>query len=179
MPLVPQLAVAVLGPDRPGVIAALTEVLLADGGNLEDASMTILRGQFAMTLVVNVPRASTQVESDLATVASRLDLLVSVRETVAENADASASSPYLLRVHGADRPGLLHRATALLASYGANVTDLQTRLVGTAAAPVYVMVIAADVPAAADADGLAGAVAALARELDVEATLRPADDDLL
>ena len=173
------LAVAVLGPDRPGVIAALTEVLLADGGNLEDASMTILRGQFAMTLVVDVPQSAAEVERDLAAVAARLDLMISVRETAPDRSRDGTASPYLLRVHGADRPGLLHRATSLLAAHGANVTDLTTRLVGTPAAPVYVMVIAADVPADADADVLVQAVEVLARELDVEATLRPADDDLL
>ena len=51
----PLLAVAALGPDRPGVVAALTRVLLARAGNLEDASMHQLSGQFAMTLVVDVP----------------------------------------------------------------------------------------------------------------------------
>ena len=71
---------AVLGPDRPGVIAALTEVLLAEAGNLTDASMTILRGQFAMTLVVDVPVDVDRVEADLAPVADRLGLLVSVRQ---------------------------------------------------------------------------------------------------
>jgi hypothetical protein len=35
-------------------VAALTEVLFAGGGNLEDASKHRLSGQFAMTLVVNV-----------------------------------------------------------------------------------------------------------------------------
>ncbi len=146
----PQLAVAVLGPDRPGVIAALTEVLLADGGNLEDASMTILRGQFAMTLVVDVPRAAREVEAALEDVAGALDLLVSVRETAPDHADPPAAAPYLLRVHGADRPGLLHRATALLAAHGANVTDLTTRLVGSPDAPDFVKVIAVDEPADAD-----------------------------
>jgi glycine cleavage system transcriptional repressor len=132
-----------------------------------------------MTLVVDVPRPAAQIEADLAGVAARLDLLVSVRETAPDHDEGVASSPYVLRVHGADRPGLLHRVTALLASYGANVTDLTTRLIGAAGAPVYVIVVAADVPADADADALAADVGALARELEVEATLRPVDDDLL
>ena len=75
----PELAVAVLGPDRPGVIAALSEVVLAEHGNLLDASMTILRGQFAMTLVVDVPVDADHVLADLGPVAERLGLLVSVR----------------------------------------------------------------------------------------------------
>ncbi len=41
-----------LGADRPGIAAAVTGPLLELGGNLEDCSMTILSGQFAMVLVV-------------------------------------------------------------------------------------------------------------------------------
>lgn len=175
-----QLAVAVLGPDRPGVIAALTEVLLSDGGNLEDASMTLLRGQFAMTLIVDVPRSVTAVESALAPVAGSLDLLVSVRETSADTDDLRPpSASHVLRVHGADRPGLLHRMTALLASYDVNVTDLATRLVGAPAAPVYVMLVSCDVPTSAPLDGLQRALTELAAELEVEATLRPVDSATL
>jgi len=177
---VPQLAVAVLGPDRPGVVAALTEVLLAGGGNLEDVSMTLLRGQFTMALVVDVPRSVGDVSAALDRVAAQLDLLVSVRETSPDSDDLRPpASPYVLRVHGSDRPGLLHRATALFASYDANITDLATRLVGEAGRGVYVMHVSVDVPTSAPVEGLVRAVSALAEELDVEATLRPADDDLL
>jgi glycine cleavage system transcriptional repressor len=176
---VPQLAVAVLGPDRPGVVAALAEVLLADGGNLEDSSMTLLRGQFAMTLIVEVPREADQVRADLEAVATRLDLLVSVRETSCEVDVNAASVPYQLRLHGADAPGLLHRATGLLASHEVNITDLTSRLVGPAGAPVYVLFISCDVPATVDGERLTAAVTALGGELGVEVSLRPADHDVL
>ena len=43
------------GADRPGIVAAVTGVLVEHGGNLEDTSMTILGGHFAMMLVVAVP----------------------------------------------------------------------------------------------------------------------------
>lgn len=168
-----QLAVAVLGPDRPGVIAALTQVLLADAGNLEDASMTILRGQFAMTLVVDVPLTAAEVEADLAPVAERLGLLVSVREAAPPSPVAPGAMPYLVSVHGADRPGLVHRVAALIASYGGNITDLTTRLTDG----LYVLVAEIDLPR--PPDELAADLAALAAELGVEASVRPAESDLL
>ena len=45
------LAITVLGHDRPGIIAQTAEVLAGYGMNLEDSSMTLLRGHFAMTLI--------------------------------------------------------------------------------------------------------------------------------
>lgn len=158
----------------------MTQALLADGGNLEDASMTLLRGQFAMTLVVDVATSAAAVSAALLEVSNSLDLLVSVRETSPDGDDLRPpSEAHVLRVHGADRPGLLHRMTALLASYDVNVADLSTRLVGSAAAPVYVMLVSCDVPTSAPTEGLRRAIAELAAELDVEATLRPVDGDLL
>ncbi|MFL5879210.1 MAG: glycine cleavage system protein R [Actinomycetota bacterium] len=48
-------AVSVFGRDRPGIVAAVSRVLADAGCNLEDTSMTILRGHFAMMLVVAGP----------------------------------------------------------------------------------------------------------------------------
>ena len=44
-------AVTAVGADRPGIVAAVTGAFAEHGCNLEDSSMTILRGQFAMMLV--------------------------------------------------------------------------------------------------------------------------------
>lgn len=175
----PLLAVAVLGPDRPGVVAALTEVLLAGSGNLEDASMTLLHGRFAMSLVVDGPLAAAEVRERLAGPAGRLDLLVSVAEVTEppdrRPASAPGATPCVLRLHGADRPGLVHRTTALLADARVNITDLTTRLSGG----LYVLLADVDVPAGVDLGQLGAAVAALGAELGVEAVLAPVDADVL
>lgn len=170
----PELAVAVLGPDRPGVIAALSEVVLAEHGNLLDASMTILRGQFAMTLVVDVPVDADRVIADLTPVAEGLGLLVSVRAVDATE-QGPTTAPFVVHVHGADRPGIVHRITGALASHGANVTDLTTRL----AEGLYVLVAEIAVPAAADVTAMQADVAAAAADLGVTATVQPADSDVL
>ena len=51
------LAVTVIGHDRPGIIAEATGLLAALGANLEDSSMTRLRGHFAMVLVASADAA--------------------------------------------------------------------------------------------------------------------------
>ncbi len=50
----PSLAVTVIGRDRPGIIAEVTGVMAGLGGNLEDSSMTLLRGHFTWTLIVDI-----------------------------------------------------------------------------------------------------------------------------
>ena len=55
-PDVALLAVTVIGRDRPGIIADTTGLLADLGANLEDSSMTLLRGHFAMVLVATPRR---------------------------------------------------------------------------------------------------------------------------
>jgi glycine cleavage system transcriptional repressor len=168
----PLLAVAALGPDRPGVIAALTEVLFAGAGNLEDASMHQLSGQFAMTLVVNVPADADSVRASLEPVGTRLGLMISVTEVFAGDTGLAAES-YVVSVHGGDRPGIVHRVTGVIAEAGGNIADLSTRLAGD----LYVLI--AEVDLVGNPAPLAAALTELGAELGVDARLRLADADLL
>ena len=59
------LAITVVGHDRPGIIAQAAEVLSRCGMNLEDSSMTLLRGHFAMTLICAGEADAAQVEAAL------------------------------------------------------------------------------------------------------------------
>ena len=51
----PDAVVSALGPDRPGIVAAVTRVLLEHGANIADSRMGLLNGRFSMMLVVSVP----------------------------------------------------------------------------------------------------------------------------
>lgn len=170
-------AIAVLGPDRPGIIAGITEVLLREHGNLQDSAMTILHEQFTMTLVVSTPAAIGQVRTDLALVADRLGLVVSVRDVTA-SAAGTTGQPYVVRVHGADRPGLVYDVTSVLAAHDVNITDLATRLVG-GTSPTYVMHVHCDVPEATSASTLRDDLAVIATRLGIHLTLQPAESDEL
>ena len=169
------LAVTVLGHDRPGIIASVTDVLAALGGNLEDSSMTLLRGHFAMTLVVSCAASAADAEAGLADGLAGTGLVVSVLELSSDAAATPAGPSYVLAVHGADRPGIVSAVAGLVASYGGNVTDLTTRLAGS----LYVLIAEVELPAGADIEALVERLAVLATELGVEANLRPADSDLL
>jgi len=51
------IALSVLGSDRPGIVAAISKVFYQTGCNIADSSMTQLRGEFAMILMVELPAA--------------------------------------------------------------------------------------------------------------------------
>ena len=168
------LAVTVLGHDRPGIIAEVTAVLAELGLNLEDSSMTLLRGHFAMTLVCAGTRSAAEVESALAPVTAGGLLDVAVREVPAEDEHAAAAAAsYLLTVHGADRPGIVSAVAREVAGVRGNITDLSTRLAGG----LYVLSAEVDLPVAVDVETLRAALRRTADRLGVGATLRELESD--
>jgi glycine cleavage system transcriptional repressor len=169
------LAVTVIGHDRPGIIADATAALAEHGGNLEDSTMTILRGHFAMMLIVSTPAPAAEVEEALAPLTADGSLVVTVRAVPPEPEVKALGSDYLLTVHGADRPGIVSAVTRLVAGAGGNITDLTTRLSGS----LYLLVAEVDLPSGVDVEALTAQLGAVARSLGVDVTLRPADTDVL
>jgi glycine cleavage system transcriptional repressor len=170
-----QLAVTAIGRDQPGVIAGITAVLAELEGNLEDSTATILRGHFAMMLIVSTPVRSEEVERRLAPVAAALRVVVTVREVAAEAEPVSRGTAHVLTVHGADHPGIVSAVTRLIADRAGNITDMTTRLTND----LYLLVAEVDLPPETDVVDLAGQLAGLSKELGVETSLRPAEPDIL
>lgn len=166
-------AITVLGHDRPGIIAEATERLAALGLNLEDSSMTLLRGHFAMTLICSGEASDEQVAEALSLLEGDGSLTVTVRTVPEERATADTGSPWLLTVHGGDRPGIVSGVVAEVATVGGNITDLTTRLAGH----LYLLVAEVDLPTTVDVEVLRSAIDAAAERLGVGATLRPAEAD--
>jgi glycine cleavage system transcriptional repressor len=169
------LAVTVIGHDRPGIIARATGLLADLGANLEDSSMTILRGHFAMVLIASADVTVPAAEQALAPLAADGTLAVSVREVPAEDDAAAVGPSYLLSVHGADRPGIVSAVTREVAADGGNITDLTTRLSGD----LYVLVAEVELPVSTDVAALGERLAGVARDLGVQVSLRPLEPDVL
>lgn len=165
----PELAVTAVGADRPGIIARLTGVLLEHGGNLEDTSMTILSGQFAMVLLVSTDTGPQELEDALAGAVADLGLIVSVAEVGAGSDSPPAT--HVVSIYGSDRPGILHAASTLLAERGINVTDLATRVL-EGESPVYAMMLEVALGEEPDTDELAEALRGIG---GVDASIHPLD----
>jgi|SRR5579875_177407 len=191
-------SLSAVGADRPGIVAAVTGVLVDAGCNLEDSTMTILQGQFAILLVVALPDdlPPSALEAALAPVAERFDLVIAVRPLAGSVGVPAAQTaagrtppgtegapvpdePWTVSVHGADRPGIVHAVTQALADGGGNVVDLATHLVGEPGAPVYVMVLRATLPPGEAGEAVARQVRAAASAMGVHCAVHRDDADVL
>lgn len=168
-------AVTVIGNDRPGIVAGVTRVLYEKGCNLEDVTSTILRGHFAMMLVVRPPQGTDApaLEEALATTASDLGLTVTARPV--EDVSVEVSAPtHMVSVYGADRPGIVYRVTQLLADAGANITDLTSRVIGDERNPVYALMVEVSI----EGRDLETRLTELKDKLGVDITVHPIETDV-
>ena len=176
-------AIAAIGRDRPGIVAAVSEALLAHQGNIEDSQMAILRGHFTMTLIVSAPDGadSEGLARDLAAVKGELSLeALSVSEVTDEAAAADPVPSHIVSVYGVDHPGIVHAVSVVLAAQGVSITDLQTRLAaGAEGEPVYAMMLEVALPEGADAAAVERGLAETARRQQVELSFRPLEQDAL
>jgi glycine cleavage system transcriptional repressor len=176
-------ALSAVGRDRPGIVAAVSEVLLGHEANIEDSQMSILRGHFTMMLVVAVPEAADldALRSDLEGVRDGLALEALALSDLAELEDAAGPIPtHVVTLYGADHPGIVHAASAALADLGVDITDLTTKLVDERAdPPLYALMMEVAPPADLDESRLRSALDRMGEEQGMEVSLRELESEAL
>lgn len=134
---------SLFGKDRPGIVAEVSKALYRLGLNLEDSSMTRLKGEFTIMLVVS-SREDVRTEDitrSLKEVQERYGLYVVCKELEEEEVSYhQAKSLYRIVVFGSDRPGIVYGVASVLASMRFNISDLRTEKRGN----MYVMVLEAE-----------------------------------
>jgi glycine cleavage system transcriptional repressor len=179
-----RLALTAIGRDRPGIVAAVSRVLLAHRANVEDSQMTILRGHFTMMLVVSVPEEAGlgTLSDDLDDVRTDLGLEAVILSELDEVDPANEPVPtHIVTLYGADHPGILHAATAVLAERGVDITDLATKLAGEGGdqPPLYALMMEIAPPPGVAARELEEALERVGQEQGVEVSLRALDAEAL
>jgi glycine cleavage system transcriptional repressor len=174
MTAVGKLAVFVIGPDRPGIIAAATQALFEQGCNLEDVSQTTLQGQFVGIFLASSPTAGA--EPLLLALRQRLDplgLFAHLAPVGSGGGHAPGpSEPFVITTVGPDRPGLVAGIAGLLARYGANITNLKAVCRGARTGQEYVTFYEVDIPAGIDRQGFRAELRARAGELGLDVNLQ-------
>jgi glycine cleavage system regulatory protein len=166
------LVLTLIGPDRPGLVEAVAEIVAAHGGNWLESRMAHLAGKFAGILRVEIPK--DKAEAALAAL-GQLEArgLRIVGEPSTESEAASGGRTLDLDLVGLDRPGIVREISQLLANSGANVEELST---DRASAPMSgEMLFSAKarvrLPSGGDLATLRAALERLANDLTVEIRL--------
>ena len=168
-------ALTIVGRDRPGIVSQVTEILFKQGCNLADSSCSILGGQFAMILILGHPEfIDRESFGDAFKPLEDADLTVALRvlKPGGEIRTHITGDLCMISVYGSDKPGIVYRVANVLGEKKVNITDLNTKLVGTEDRPVYVMVIEAALPEGVEEEDVDNWLAPIREELQVDITVR-------
>lgn len=142
--------ISVVGRDRPGILAALSRLLLEQDCNIENISQTILQSVFGALMIVSVPdhlneqSLKTKILKNL----SDLDLDIFVKDFDSVFADkiSKDSHPFVVTTLGPDKPGLVNAITTVFAKHDINVTNLKAVFKGGEDPRNNVMIFEVDIP---------------------------------
>ncbi|MFA5159037.1 MAG: ACT domain-containing protein [Candidatus Omnitrophota bacterium] len=175
-----KILITVSGKDKPGIIAKVSGLLFVRGCNLEDISMTLLEGQFAMMMTVRLPSSKSMVR-----VLQGLELLRStpwsmdchVTELKGKiphgEKHAKSSLPYMVTAFGKDRIGIVYEVSRALAGMRVNITDLDSRILGKGAKTTYAMLLEVDVPNKVAPAKLKTFLTKISKKLKIEIQIKP------
>jgi glycine cleavage system transcriptional repressor len=170
-----QAAISVLGKDKPGIVSGVTKAIYETGCNIEDSSMTQLKSEFAMILIVKLAKnlSIKTLTNKLKTQLNRLNLTISVREL--KSTELKKEKPvglaYIVSVFGCDKPGIVYKISDLLAKSKINITDVQTQISNA----TYIMLIEVQVPDKININALKNQLKQLSESLNVSVSLNPVD----
>lgn len=118
------LVLTLIGPDHPGIVDSVSEVVEAHGGNWTESRMAHLAGKFAGVLCIEVDEEQAE---GLEAALGRLEE-GGLRVTVERSAPPEALREHAMEIEllGLDRPGLIHEVSTLLAAHRINVEELET-----------------------------------------------------
>ena len=122
------LILTVVGPDRPGLVRALSEAVAARGGSWLESRMARMAGQFAGIVRVTLPERSA---AALDGVLARLEaegFRVAVLPGAAAVEDAR-DGVFALELIGQDRPGIVRDISQALARRSVNIEELTTDVI--------------------------------------------------
>jgi glycine cleavage system regulatory protein len=170
------LVLTVLGPDRPGLVERLSELVTRHGGNWVESRMARLGGQFAGILRIEMEPGQVQAfrTASLSLESSDMRVLVSAGEDVPPEPALRAAS---LDLVGQDRPGIVREISRVLAERGVNVEELTT---GVTNAPMSGEVLffakaRLGLPPELAIDALRASLERLAADLMVDVSLQDAE----
>ncbi len=171
---------SISGHDRPGIVRDVAEAMLHLQANIEDSSMTALRGRFAMMLIVRLPEDAGlgTLKAALAELEQRTRLTVQSQLIADDELAVEAQEPdYVITVHGADQVGIVHAVTEALAALKVSVVDLSTRTRTSDDGDVYMMAL--EVNSGGCGADIQPAMAGVADRMGVDIDVHELDDGLL
>lgn len=173
------LVISAVGPDRPGIVDAISKLILDHGCNLEDSRMAILGGEFAIiVLAAGETDPIAKLRSDAPALGEKIGLAITTKLTRAPGARGPKDARrYTVRAVGLDHEGIVHEVAHTLAALGVNIETLESATVPAphTGDPQFILEMRIESPAQLAEEQLREKLTEACEAVNVDVELKPAE----
>jgi len=173
-----KLAICIVGPDQPGIIAKISKFFVEERANIEQVAQTSLDDLFSCTYIVSVPEDITplRLQEKMNQTVSSLSLSVVVQPYHPSLSPVTTpSQPFVVTAWGPDKKGLVAGVTEVFAQWQVNVTNLRAVFKGGNNPDENIMLYEVEIPASIEFSLVQKALKDRAYELGIDIRLQHQD----
>ena len=143
--------ITILGQDKPGILAKISDFLYKLNCNIENVSQTILQSEFAGIFVVSIPKDLTLEELTKYFKKNIKDQSLNIHvkhldKEVSKELEVNTYIPFIISTIGPDQKGLVAGITGIIAKYEVNITNLKAVFTGEKDPNKNFMIYEIDIP---------------------------------
>ena len=122
------LVLSALGPDRPGLVAEVTDYLTERGGNIEDSRMAVFGAEFGILVLVAASADEiATIVADIVRLEEKTGLVFTTRPTKSPEEHRPATVlPYMVTAEALDHEGIVRAVSRALHRAGVNIVSVHT-----------------------------------------------------
>ena len=174
--LMKKVIITIIGPDKPGIISAVSGILFTQGCNIENISQTILQSEFAGICLVSMPSELT-IETLNEALGSglpgqSLQIHVKPLDPAMELSGKPITEPFIVSTCGPDKKGIVAVISKVIADAGVNISNLKAVFEGGNNPDRNIMIFEIDVPVDADFQTLSEKLKHKAMELHLDLNIQ-------
>ena len=121
--------VTIIGPDRRGLVASITEEIVSQNANIEESHMMRLGGEFAVLMLLSLTNGNRQRLVEGLDKINGDEVKVFIKDTDLSRLKIfEGFVPYEITVIGADHEGIVHQVSEYLAGLQIQVDNMETNV---------------------------------------------------
>lgn len=168
--------ITVIGYDKPGIIASISETLFKEQCNIENISQTILQSQFAGIFIVLIPdnlsitKLSEIFQKNIPE--KNISIKIELLETDKIVSSQKETEQFIVTTTGPDKQGLVAAISREIATFDVNISNLKAVFKGGDNPDKNVMIYEIDIPVDIDHHQFSDSLRKKASELGLELSIQ-------
>ncbi len=167
------LILTAIGPDQVGLVAKISEFISRCGCNIEDSTMAVFCGEFAVIVLISGDGESlVRIGRNYREIETETGLVVTIKAPAARKT-SEAFLPYTLVASCMDHPGIVYRISAVLSELGVNIDSMETKTYSApiSGTPLFRMEARLAVPARVNIDEMRRRFASIQADENIDIVL--------